>query len=348
MASLARVTPALVTLLAGCASGSESADVRSDARPAGASYSRAAPTAAHATASPQRAGARFRAFVALERANAVAVLEGPPWRRARRLRVALGPHNVDASPRRDLVAVTSPPANAVTILGARGRVRTRARVSGAPHDSVFTADGRHLWVTAEQDSRIVQLRMPGARAVRSVPMPGRPHDITLAAGGSELWVTIDGSSTVERRSARTGRRLGRARPGGAPHDLAAAPNGREVWLSNWSSGLLTVASVRTGRAIASVQAGVEPHHFAFTRRRAWASDNGRGTVVRIGIRSRRVLGRTSVGGSPHHIAAVGDNVLVAVHATGRVVALSRHGGRLASIHAGRGPHGIAALPATGG
>jgi DNA-binding beta-propeller fold protein YncE len=91
------------------------------------------------------------AYVALERAGAVEVLRGRPWRLVRRLRVPAGPHNVAASPDGRFVVVSSPPANAVTIIDARAaRVRTRVRVAGRPHDVDFSADGRFLWVTAER------------------------------------------------------------------------------------------------------------------------------------------------------------------------------------------------------
>jgi hypothetical protein len=155
----------------------------------------------------QDVGRRYQAVVALEEADSVAILAGPPWRRVKRISVARGPHNVDASPRGDVIAVTSPPADVVTMLRRDGRL-ARVRVSGSPHDSVFTADGRRLWVTAEQGRRLVQLSVRDGHTIRSVLMPGPPHDLTLVRS-RELWVTIDGSSAVERRSA-IARRCSRA------------------------------------------------------------------------------------------------------------------------------------------
>lgn len=91
------------------------------------------------------------AYVALERADAVAALRGRPWRLVSRLRVPAGPHNVAASRDGGFVAVSSPPAEAVTIIDARrARVRARVRVAGRPHDVDFSPDGRFLWVTAER------------------------------------------------------------------------------------------------------------------------------------------------------------------------------------------------------
>jgi hypothetical protein len=267
MPLLGRLSATLLAVLSGCGGG-DAAQRAGDEPPPAATAEAASPVPDDGMVAQERPGSR--AVVALERENALAILGGPPWRRIRRVAVASGPHNVDASRGGDLVSVTSPPANVVTILKTAGRIRiaARVRVPGGPHDTAFTASGRRLWVTAERGGRLVQLAMPGGRAVRSVPTSGGPHDLTLARGGRELWITIDGSASVERRSARTGRLLGRAQPGGAPHDLAVSPSGRHVWLSNWSSGDLTVASAATGRAVDRVAAGVEPHHFAFAARRA--------------------------------------------------------------------------------
>jgi hypothetical protein len=92
---------------------------------------------------------RFTVFVALEQADRVAVVNGPPWHVVHRVRVPAGPHNLIASPNDNYVAVTSPPAGAVSIFDARsGRLIRSVRVGGYPHDVVFGAASRALWVTA--------------------------------------------------------------------------------------------------------------------------------------------------------------------------------------------------------
>jgi hypothetical protein len=63
--------------------------------------------------------------------------------------------------------------------------------------------------------------------------------------------------------------------------------------------------------------------------------------MRIAPRSRRVLGRTGVGPAPHHIAAAGRDVLIAVHGSGRVVALRGDRKPAVSIRARAGPDGPA-------
>jgi hypothetical protein len=113
---------------------------------------------------------RFMVFVALEQANRVAVVQGPPWHVLRRVRVPSGPHNLVASRNGNYIAVTSPPAGAVSIFDARsGRLLRSVRVSGYPHDAVFGATSRTVWVTAERAARLVELAIPSGRRLRSVP-----------------------------------------------------------------------------------------------------------------------------------------------------------------------------------
>jgi DNA-binding beta-propeller fold protein YncE len=311
------------------------------AAPRGGVEAADAPRALKADVARPASGPSFTVFVALERANRVAVVVGPPWHVVRRVRVPAGPHNLIASRSGDY----SPPAGAVSILDARsGRLLRSVTVGGYPHDAVFGASGRTLWVTAERAGRLVELAIPSGRRLRSVAASGDPHDLDLDPRRSQLWVTIDGSARVELRRARSGALIARPELGGAPHDVAVAPSGRSVWFSNFSSGELTVVSTQSRRPRARLLAGVEPHHFAFGLGRLWVSDNRGGTLVRIDPAAGRVLSRTAVGPAPHHATVAGDRVLVAVHGSGRIAIVSRQGKLRGSLVVGAGPHGIAAVP----
>ena len=260
------------------------------------------------------AAASYIAYVALERAGQVAVLRDRPWRLASRLRVSAGPHNVAASPDGRYVAVSSPPADVVTIIDARQmRVRARVRVAGRPHDVDFSGDGRLLWVTAERANRLLLVSVTTGRIVRSMAASGPPHDLAVDHRRGRLWVTIDGSSAVEVRAASTGRLLHRPTLGAAPHDVGFAAGYGSVWLSNWNSGSLTVVDAASRRVRARVRVGVEPHHFAAGAGALWVSDNAGGLLLRVDLRSGRVRERARVGSAPHHVAVAGEDVLVAVH-----------------------------------
>lgn len=287
---------------------------------------------------------RFLVFVALEGANEVAVMRGPPWQVVRRIAVPRAPHNAAASADGRYAAVTSPPADEVTFFDRTGRTIRSISVPGYPHDLVFASGGRALWVTAEQGSRLVELAVPSGRVLRSVATAGRPHDLDLQPA-DRLWVTLDGSRRVEVRSAVDGRLLADPDLGRAPHDVAVAPGGRTVWFTNWSSGVLTEASTTSRRPLAALAAGRETHHFAFGDGLLWVSDNRAGTLIRIDPGRRRVLGRTAVGPAPHHAVVVAGDVLVAVHGSGRIAVVARGGSLVETIPVGAGPHGVAAVPA---
>jgi DNA-binding beta-propeller fold protein YncE len=109
----------------------------------------------------------YRAFVAIEDENLVAVLEGPPWRLTRTVGVPTGPHNVAADPAGRHVAVSSPPAGQVTIFDSGGRVRAHASAGAGAHDVAFTPSGDALWVSAEDAGRIVKLDVPSGDPVGS-------------------------------------------------------------------------------------------------------------------------------------------------------------------------------------
>jgi YVTN family beta-propeller protein len=338
--------PVLIVLaslvVVGCAGeGTPMAETEPDR---GSEPSKAEPAAVGGRAAGRGASrARYAAFVALEDASAVALLRGPPWSVVGRVRVAAGPHNVKASPDGRFIAVSSPPADRVTIFRASGRVLARGRVSGGPHDVAFTRNGSRLWVAAERAGRLVQISVETGRVVRTRTVGGNPHDIAVSPSGRRLWVTVNRSARVEVRSASTGRLLARPLIGGAPHDLAFEPDGSRVWFSNWSSGRLTVVSASTRRRLAMVTAGSEPHHFVFGSGALWVTDNDTGSVVRVNPRRRRVIGRTRVGAAPHHPATAGSQILVAVHGAGRVALVSSAGRLVRSVAVGAGPHGIAAI-----
>jgi DNA-binding beta-propeller fold protein YncE len=246
-----------------------------------------------------------------------------------------------ASRNGDYIAVTSPPAGAVSILDARsGRLLRSIMVGGYPHDVVFGASSRTLWVTAERAERLIVLAVRSGKRLRTVATGGEPHDLDLDPHRGQLWVTIDGSPRVELRRASSGGLIARPALGGAPHDVAVAPSGRSVWFSNFSSGELTVVSTQSRRPRAATGCRCRA---ASLRLRAW-TDNDGGTLVRIDPAAGRLLGRTAVGPAPHHATIAGDRVLVAIHGNARIAIVSCQGKLLGSLSVGAGPHGIAAVP----
>jgi DNA-binding beta-propeller fold protein YncE len=131
-------------------------------------------------------GMRQLAVVSLEGADQVAFVDLARGRVLRRLAVALGPHNLDATGDGRIVAVTSPPSGRLTILDGR-RLRVLRVVSGlgSPHDVKLSADGRTAYVLEEATGGSPS-SIP-ARAVCSAawrPVPARTTSRSAISPGS--------------------------------------------------------------------------------------------------------------------------------------------------------------------
>jgi Tol biopolymer transport system component len=89
------------------------------------------------------------------------------------------------------VAVTSPPADRITIVDVRrARVVARPAVSGSPHDVSFARDGHALWVSAERAGRVVKLSVPGGRRVFQRRTAAAPHDLRVSPDGRRVAVRL--------------------------------------------------------------------------------------------------------------------------------------------------------------
>ncbi len=95
MRTRSAILGAATALLIGCGADSQGPPAGSQER------GQPAPRAERQGERPKPAPRRergYRAFVAVETADAIAVLRGPPWRAVGRLAAPPGPHNATASP----------------------------------------------------------------------------------------------------------------------------------------------------------------------------------------------------------------------------------------------------------
>ena len=132
-------------------------------------------------------GMRRLAAVTLEGADRVAFVDLARGRVLRRLAVASGPHNLDATGNGRVVAVTSPPSGRVTILDGR-RLRVLRVVSGfgSPHDVKLSPEGRTAYVVEEARGTLAVLDTGTGRVLRRVPVGVAAHDVAV---GDLAWVT---------------------------------------------------------------------------------------------------------------------------------------------------------------
>lgn len=305
---------------------------------------------AGATAAPD-VGA-MRAFVSLESAAAVVVVDVRSSAVVRRIPVAAGPHNLDATWDGRRVVVTSPPSGSVTVIDGR-RLRVLRTVDGlrSPHDVKLTVNGRWAYVTEEGGDTLAVVDVERGRVVRRLAVGASPHDLAV---GDVIWVTRSGTrlTVVECRhqpasscQERPGRPYVLARPaaGGPAHDIDQVADSADAWFTYWGSSRVGVVTSTT-RLERRPQAVTGAMHLAvdpYSGRRVWiVGESGDGAIL---DRSGRRLRSFEIGGTLHHVAfAPSDLVGVVRDGPGALVLLRRTSGRLvAAVPLGGYAHDVA-------
>lgn len=304
-----------------------------------------------AGASGARGLGAVRAFVSLESSAAVAVVDVRSRSVVRRIAVAAGPHNVDATWDGRRVVIASPPSGRLTVLDGQ-RLRVLRTVGGlrSPHDARLTANGRWAYVTEQGADTIAVVDVERGRVVRRIVVGPRPHDLAV---GDVIWVTRSGARLtvvvcthpVEPScSLRPGRPSVLARPsaGGPAHDVDRFPDTADAWLTYWGSS-------RVGAVTSAIRLLRRPEAVAGAMHLAADSYSGRIWVVgedgdaAVLERTGRVVRRMRIGGTLHHVAvAPRDLVGVVRNDPSTLVLLRRTSGRLlATVPLGASAHDVA-------
>ena len=304
-------------------------------------------------------GGGERAFVVAEDDDMLVAIELPRAVVAR-VRLPNGPHNVAASPEGRYVAVTSPPAGALTLIRPHP-VRVLATIRGldSPHDVEFGRDPRerepsgaaYAYVTEERGAVVAVVDLLARRVVRRVRVANRPHDLAVSGDGSRVWIThgprAQRLTVLDTREPERATVHSRPRAHGAAHDITWSADGRRVWVTYWNSGIVAAFDARTARRVLAVRAGENVHHViaAPHGRAVWTTDHATGRAARLHP-SGRLVRTIRVGHAPHHVA-VGPfrgHVVVASHETGRIAVYDQPTRRLSFVRVGRGLHGVAIAP----
>jgi DNA-binding beta-propeller fold protein YncE len=294
---------------------------------------------------PVSAAERAVAFVANEESSTVSVLAGPPFTVVATIPVAPGPQNLALNPSGTLLAVTSPGADAVTLIDPAARkAGPRLAVEGRPHAIAFYGE-RRLLVTLETAFKVVALEPPEEKPLEEFPLPFPPHDVVVDRARAEAWVTGLGTELLHlialRRMQLKASLTARARP----HSVALVPGGGAAWITGW--GADRVFYINRDGSEASVLVGDGPEYLAVTPNGAevWISRRGSKEVAVVTTRTSRVMWAVPVGDGPQHIAMSADGrfVFIASKAGGTVTVFDAATKRpIAKLSVGKDPHGIVA------
>lgn len=291
-------------------------------------------------------GGVIYAYVSLEQRNELAIVEPETGAVRDRIPVPRGPHNVASTGSRApvRVAVTSPPAGAVTLLEIFRRNVRVLRGFASPHDVEFSPDGRWAYVTEEHGGRVAVVSATRRRVVARVPTGPGPHDLAVSPDGGRVWVTHGPSARAitildTSRPSRP-RAIGHVAAPDA-HDVAFSPDGRSVWITYWNSNVVAELSAPSGSVAARVRVGKLVHHVAVDQARIWVTDHGGGAAFVLDRRGR-TLRSVGTGQAPHHVALLlGRAVVVADDGTVSSFDARSGGPRYQTVRLRTRLHGVA-------
>jgi hypothetical protein len=164
---------------------------------------------------------RELAWVALENADQIALVDIAKGKVLARYNTPGGPHNLTVASDGTVAAALYASDRAVLI--RRGKPRF-FNLGGTPHD-VKAAES--LFVVANEAARRLDLISPGKRAA-SIELKAEPHDLAIAPGGDRAWVTLNGTDELAVVDLRARRVIRYLETGQRPHDILFAPDGR-LW-----------------------------------------------------------------------------------------------------------------------
>lgn len=159
----------------------------------------------------------------------------------------------------------SPAYVAVVDLKA-GKVLRRIKGGLETEGIEFSADGKHILVTNEEDNNVTVHSIANGRRVQAIdtkPYGDRPRGIKRAPDGKSYVASIEHGNTLVVIDSQY--KIVKAVPtGDTPYGLAFDRSGERLFVANAKSKTLQVFNARTYEEIKSVPTGERCWHFSFT------------------------------------------------------------------------------------
>lgn len=247
--------------------------------------------------------------------------------------------------------------NTVSVVDpAAGEVLAQHKLTGfaRPHGIAVSGDGRRLWVSAEEQSSVLEVETETGRIVERWRTPQPAHMVLGSADGTKLYAATTAGAIVSviDRATNSVRPL---EVGTGPEGMALRPQSRELWVASRIANTLSVIDTRSDTVVATVPTGGEfslKLAFSPDGRSVWVSNNASGTVTLLDAATRRLVDSVDLGTATLGIAvsADGRHVAVALPRRGEVALIDAKARTvLCTIPVGRDADGVAwyARPATG-
>jgi YVTN family beta-propeller protein len=227
-----------------------------------------------------------------------------------------------------------------------------------PYNMYFTPDGRHA-IVVEEARQTLAFRNPRTFALqKALPVHcGGVDHMDFTANGRYALASCEFSGQMVRIDLRTETVDGYMNVGGSPQDVKLSPDGRLFYVANrylparGSSGVQLIDAHRW-RPVGFIHTPLDAHGLYVSRNThdLYVTDRAGQAVTVVDFRTRHVVATWHIPGTPDMggVSPDGKTLWLAGRYTGRVYAISTADGHvIASIPAGRSPHGVCVWPQPG-
>lgn len=187
-------------------------------------------------------------------------------------------------------------------------------VGAFPHDPLFDATHRHVFVSCLGSSEIVKVRLSDARIVGGFIVGEGPAHMVMDPTGRYLYSANSWDGSVTQIALGTGE-VKTVPSGGWAHDLAMTPDGRTLYVGNFLDDTLSVFDAELNR-LATLDTDPYPHGINLSRDGKYLVTTGFSSRhVRVfDAAEHREIARVEVGEGGSHTAFArrGDRLLAYV------------------------------------
>lgn len=312
-------------------------------------------------------------YVSDERGNAVLVVDPATGKMLRHIPAGTRPRGIRLSPDGATlyVAVSGsplggpgvdeaslPPADrsrdGIAVIDTATGAVTRVLKAGTdPETFALSPDGRTLYVSNEDASRVSAVDTRGIAPTRQLPVGEEPEGSAVTLDGKRLFVACEASDLVMVFDLASMRRIAAVPVAGRPRTVLASADGRSVLVAVENGGALVVLSATDGAVqrridLAAGDPKLRPMGLAEARdgRSVFVTTGRAGAVLEVDPVAGKVIRRIgNVGARPWGVALAGGRLVTANGPSGDLAFVDIASGKVvARPKVGVGPWGIAASP----
>jgi YVTN family beta-propeller protein len=264
-----------------------------------------------------------------------------------------GPHEVAAAPGAGRAYVANYGGGTISVIDVEARTETDRWPlpdTDRPHGIAVSSNEERVYVTAEDRQAVLELDASSGAVRRTFETEKEvTHMLALAPTAPLLYATSIGSGTASKIDLADGQVVAHTETGDGAEGVAVAPSGEAVWVTNRADDTVSILDAASADVVDSLSVPGFPIRVAFSPdgRHGVVSAPRAGEVALFDADDTHSPTRIDVGEKPIGVLVpTNDRAFVANAGSGTVSVIGLEARSVVdTIRAGRGPDGMAYLPA---